>query len=112
MTSPTTKISIHTPLAGSDGFSFAYLSAHSYFNPHSPCGERLEAGRDSRHRYDISIHTPLAGSDFRPTCAPIACCDFNPHSPCGERLVSARTRNFNKISIHTPLAGSDLPRRR
>ena len=78
------------------------------FNPHSPCGERLNrclsnmelfeisihtplagsdgAGIPSAGRpFDISIHTPLAGSDspWRPNAGPLK--DFNPHSPCGER---------------------------
>ena len=33
-------ISIHTPLAGSDIPSIYQRSANTYFNPHSPCGER------------------------------------------------------------------------
>ena len=34
-------ISIHTPLAGSDFSRRSYNSNSFYFNPHSPCGERL-----------------------------------------------------------------------
>ena len=33
-------ISIHTPLAGSDKKYGIGQSVKSYFNPHSPCGER------------------------------------------------------------------------
>ena len=34
------RISIHTPLAGSDNLSTVSWKAVPYFNPHSPCGER------------------------------------------------------------------------
>ena len=56
-------ISIHTPLAGSDGERRRRLLGSLNFNPHSPCGERrpLESAHDMLHH--ISIHTPLAGSD-------------------------------------------------
>ena len=81
------EISIHTPLAGSDGAGIP------------------SAGRP----FDISIHTPLAGSDI--ASVSVAQCHvshFNPHSPCGERLHPLRAvRPFQGISIHTPLAGSD-----
>mgnify|MGYP007043652000 CR=1 FL=1 len=35
-------ISIHAPLAGSDRIMLWLRLAHDYFNPRSPCGERLE----------------------------------------------------------------------
>ena len=56
-----------------------------YFNPRSPCGERL--GGDSVVQREG---------------------DFNPRSPCGERQYT--TRSFGEcpsISIHAPRAGSD-----
>ena len=56
-------ISIHTPLAGSDWRSRNSNRARKYFNPHSPCGERLASCRPAVKPWDISIHTPLAGSD-------------------------------------------------
>ena len=55
-------ISIHAPLAGSDGFSAAH-NVGKY----------------------ISIHAPLAGSDFVKRANAFAVIDFNPRSPCGER---------------------------
>ena len=103
------RISIHTPLAGSD---------------------RARTDRWSRQR--ISIHTPLAGSDFGFDSRAQCRWYFNPHSPCGERravyrqtapkptefqstlplrgATNARSREIAAIliSIHTPLAGSDL----
>ena len=56
------RISIHTPLAGSDPI------------PHIP--------RDVAQF--ISIHTPLAGSDRSTRTCPRPLGNFNPHSPCGE----------------------------
>ena len=56
------RISIHTPLAGSD---------------------RDEGITD--RAIDISIHTPLAGSDLPATIRIPYVYNFNPHSPCGER---------------------------
>ena len=81
---PDGKISIHTPLAGSDYAARVVHGEHVDFNPHSPCGER-HAARDSRFEQVISIHTPLAGSD--------------------EYTLSSSSTE--PISIHTPLAGSD-----
>ena len=105
--SDLTEISIHTPLAGSDGER----------------GTAVERG-------EISIHTPLAGSDHGAGSSPESTSYFNPHSPCGERRARERgaLRGFKfqstlplrgatvesseessglSISIHTPLAGSD-----
>ena len=101
------SISIHTPLAGSDGTARPWSRPCGNFNPHSPCGERP--------CWNIR---PNAGSYF------------NPHSPCEERLKpdlsvlkdmqfqstlplrgatseAVRYELAKLISIHTPLAGSD-----
>ena len=97
------KISIHTPLAGSD-LSLDKLRSPmdlfqstlplrgataltrtrsrklSNFNPHSPCGER---------RAWISSEAPWIY--------------FNPHSPCGERLASlAHGHSFVYFNPHSP----------
>ena len=80
-----TEISIHTPLAGSDGTVGWLRFGRRYFNPHSPCGERRTARPCGSRVTEISIHTPLAGSD----------------------LDGAEFGAFGVISIHTPLAGSD-----
>ena len=78
-----------------------------YFNPRSPCGERLirkernvlfpefqstlpvrgatKAGPPEPVAGKISIHAPRAGSDARPRRWGRPRCDFNPRSPCGER---------------------------
>ena len=106
------KISIHAPRAGSDLVLIMVLATlllfqstlpvrgatrlnepakhrGSYFNPRSPCGERL--------LYAVN--------------ALIRSCDFNPRSPCGERPVCSQAGcSCVFISIHAPRAGSDIPR--
>ena len=102
-----------------------------YFNPRSPCGERLisspilttpyifqstlpmRGATPSGHRslaagHGISIHAPHAGSDRRAGGGIRQGVDFNPRSPCGERQSGYTTCPFCKISIHAPHAGSDL----
>ena len=104
----TGPISIHTPLAGSDVHRHRHPNTLCYFNPHSPCGERLRNLETHRAKPHISIHTPLAGSDV--IGVPLLVCgfNFNPHSPCGERPVCFERHHLGRsISIHTPLAGSD-----
>ena len=78
-------ISIHAPLAGSDIRMRSTRPIPTYFNPRSPCGERLASYPMQGRFHVISIHAPLAGSD-----------------PCGP------ARHLQPpISIHAPLAGSD-----
>ena len=102
-------ISIHAPRAGSDLFvvfwkmcTFRFQSTlpvrgatrcrgtHAgcpvYFNPRSPCGERLDRVwvLQSVH-FRISIHAPRAGSDPPASYSPSSFLNFNPRSPCGER---------------------------
>ena len=78
-------ISIHTPHAGSDGRRRRGGGKLQYFNPHSPCGERLRLLYFPTPPTLISIHTPHAGSDRNQGYSPA----------------------FFPISIHTPHAGSD-----
>ena len=125
------RISIHTPLAGSDNTSRVLDHVSDRFQSTLPlrgATRHLQLGRERRQ---ISIHTPLAGSDTPPCVLSAAVIDFNPHSPCGERPRTMRRSSpchsyFNphspcgerlefcelvgsevEISIHTPLAGSD-----
>ena len=63
-------ISIHAPRVGSDWHRRCVLGRSSYFNPRSPCGERL--------------------CTKSPDLVPLE--NFNPRSPCGER--QQRYTNF------------------
>ena len=124
-------ISIHTPLAGSDLPLFFLPLVVSYFNPHSPCGERRSSGSlGFGYRSKFQSTLPLRGATARRTRWCSRNRNFNPHSPCGERPALTVPRwCFSKfqstlplrgatgcggscrlaegISIHTPLAGSD-----
>ena len=64
-----------------------------YFNPRSPCGERLFVVVLRLIHDFISIHALLAESDsFTPSGAQHRN-NFNPRSPCGERLRVGRPRH-------------------
>ena len=77
-------ISIHTPLAGSDGRTQRHLVGIR-ISIHTPlAGSDGEHGRPERLS-NISIHTPLAGSDIKMLYCRMFVKYFNPHSPCGER---------------------------
>ena len=102
------QISIHAPRAGSDSagmklralrgkfqstlpvrgatvpLSARHLSA-TYFNPRSPCGERLSWPARDIDVVRISIHAPRAGSDIDGHGDLSTTPHFNPRSPCGER---------------------------
>ena len=102
-TAVTIPISIHTPLAGSDRTARRPANAASNdFNPHSPCGERLNAFRGCSRHYNFNPHSPC-GERLK---AVIGCSrhyNFNPHSPCGERPFPTRplpisTGHFNPHS--------------
>ncbi len=96
-------ISIHTPLAGSDVFRLDACRCTTYFNPHSPCGERLAEPSETADMLIISIHTPLAGSDLAICGFSKVCSDFNPHSPCGERPLPRRNlRCASYFNPHSP----------
>ena len=124
-------ISIHAPHAGSDWLPINKHTGGLYFNPRSPCGERLSdywvQGAMSRFQSTlpmrgatgvatmlaviefISIHAPHAGSDRIKKQKRHAGGDFNPRSPCGERRnAPVHARFFRHISIHAPHAGSDF----
>ena len=57
-------ISTHAPHAGSDFFVAQIREDLSYFNPRSPCGERLLEIPDIPLVTAISTPAPHAGSDF------------------------------------------------
>ena len=104
-------ISIHAPRVGGDARRTASCTCCRYFNPRSPCGERLyhrlkiirkdvtfqstlpvwgatlHTDSDLLSWAKISIHAPRVGSDQ------------NLHSRMGTRT----------ISIHAPRVGSDRP---
>ena len=82
------RISIHAPRVGSDCFFRKVQSYFLYFNPRSPCGERLREFKAGNGIFLISIHAPRVGSDHQ-------------HHPGNLFLI---------ISIHAPRVGSDTNR--
>ena len=101
-------ISIHTPHAGSDLYVKCVSSSNpifqstlpmrgatchwscsgvrrSYFNPHSPCGERLEAENAAHRASQFQSTLPMRGATSAKIANGTIYFDFNPHSPCGER---------------------------
>ena len=129
---PLIGISIHAPRAGSDLSPISPAPPPRYFNPRSPCGERLAFPLAGASAFLISIHAPRAGSDSGGLLPQSGRLYFNPRSPCGERLgtcvitpcpslfqstlpvrgATAAARTVVRtalISIHAPRAGSDVP---
>ena len=117
------------PLRGATVSSSFSLSTLTYFNPHSPCGERRARSATCCEVRNFNPHSPC-GERLGRHGAAVAEHDFNPHSPCGERhdtiCVHVMLHQFQStlplrgatqrpdrhqrkspISIHTPLAGSD-----
>ena len=102
-------ISIHTPLAGRDEFRSREGGQCIRISIHTPL-----AGRDVNSRSvllpgsAISIHTPLAGRDEKEFKLLLLLQNFNPHAPRGARRQAGwRIERVAAISIHTPLAGRD-----
>ena len=82
--------------------------AFSNFNPRSPCGERLPIGKRLSARLNFNPRSPC-GERRSLTSRGLRPLHFNPRSPCGERPVPCRLPiAWVQISIHAPHAGSDL----
>src|SRR5699024_435127 len=123
------KISIHAPHAGSDILYYKEVSNARYFNPRSPCGERLKIPKiDSRgihfnprspcgeRHYQLLFSVqpfafqstlPMRGATHSKNSGiNSAYSHFNPRSPCGERHVQVVAMYIPPvISIHAPHAG-------
>ena len=74
------------PMRGATRIDVADVAGARHFNPHAPCGARLEYKQGRPRKPQISIHTPHAGRDV-------------PHVGKSGNVL---------ISIHTPHAGRDL----
>ena len=123
-------ISIHAPRVGSDYPPPPSNRPCGYFNPRSPCGERLARSLGYRRSYAFQSTLPVWGATVG---AALTSCivafqstlpvwgatvillfdshlrrNFNPRSPCGERPGRAdRITRSRAISIHAPRVGSD-----
>ena len=132
--SPSTremKFQSTLPVWGATGRIGSPFPIWTYFNPRSPCGERLSDNNltDALVEFQstlpvwgatynwsgywrapaISIHAPRVGSDCRSKAHHCLGNYFNPRSPCGERPASPPLQRPSwGISIHAPRVGSDL----
>ena len=98
----------HSPCGERRAFPRAFWE-YADFNPHSPCGER-QHGRWLLFRlFRISIHTPHAGSDTVGAVTVIPAPDISIHTPHAgsDGRRNLRKEKHKNISIHTPHAGSD-----
>ena len=117
MLSPSSNISIHAPLAGSDLLRTPLRGIWRDFDPRSPCGERQSNHRVSQPPKTfrstlplrgatveapavavlavISIHAPLAGSDLVMSKQNYMHVYFDPRSPCGERPMCESKGRFS-----------------
>ena len=78
-----------------------------YFNPRSPCGERLpgRAGRCLTILFQSSL--PVRGATAIRTPSPMDAIYFNPRSPCGERHAGARpASNCARFQSSLPVRGA------
>ena len=89
---PNRIISIHTPLAGSDGIRRRPPRPSCHFNPHSPCGERPVYCLRSMRQSDFNPHSPCGERRIEPVDDQKTKY-FNPHSPCGERRYCPALRS-------------------
>ena len=79
-----------------------------YFNPRSPCGERLLAALPRCHPFLISIHAPRVGSDQKPQRGLYIENIFQSTLPVWGATAAAVSESAeDRISIHAPRVGSD-----
>ena len=96
-------ISTHAPRAGSDPITATLILIGCYFNPRSPCGERLEGFAKGLLPRVFQPTLPVRGATRREFYWLLHQINFNPRSPCGERLSpsigeSSTRTNFNPRS--------------
>ena len=79
------RISTHAPRAGSDHAPHPAEYRGTYFNPRSPCGERLFQRHRQRGDSDFNPRSPCGERLWYDTAIIHKYGHFNPRSPCGER---------------------------
>ena len=90
------------PMRGETCQYHVQIRCRTYFNPLSPCGERLDLAHEITFFRGISIHSPHAGRDRLHPLLLFPMIHFNPLSPCGERPYAAGDNilllDFNPLS--------------
>ena len=116
------------PLRGATGHTRHHPNIPCYFNPHSPCRERLAytyatpsliwtlfqstlplrgatstIGSGVSGLVQFQSTLPLRGATWSVPCRPSSWCNFNPHSPCGERQkIPHRPLRLHYFNPHSP----------
>ena len=78
------------PVWGATGLLSVYLRRPSYFNPRSPCGERLFGAAAASCMVAFQSTLPVWGATRARARARRRTSYFNPRSPCGERRDATR----------------------
>ena len=107
------KISIHAPRAGSDKIIPFIIYDNTYFNPRSPCGERLFNSFPQTLRENFNPRSPCGERLLRDSRTSAIRLNFNPRSPCGERpRVSWRLQHWQAFQSTLPVRGATRGRRK
>ena len=105
------SISIHAPRVGSDPGLSAPAWARGYFNPRSPCGERLSAQVSALVAQGFQSTLPVWGAT-KPDIYPIILQEFQSTLPVWGATGRHGGPAFRRgISIHAPRVGSDVGNR-
>ena len=106
---PAAGISIHTPLAGSDGRRRTSGRGRSYFNPHSPCGERPSKAENRKEAKAFQSTLPLRGAtDFLRATGFVD--EFQSTLPLrGATKPWSRVRLTTRFQSTLPLRGATWP---
>ena len=106
--SPAVLISIHAPHAGSD-LKKAFKSEYArYFNPRSPCGERLGYDEIKAITKRFQSTLPMRGATTALDLTMMQT-DFNPRSPCGERRPQYQAPDMSGLFQSTlPMRGATV----
>ena len=101
------------PVWGATAHACAMFRVALYFNPRSPCGERLRGLPLFRANTDISIHAPRVGSDPNMgLCARLRLISIHAPRVGSDRRGVEMFLADAPISIHAPRVGSDNARHR
>ena len=104
-------ISIHSPRAGRDYLSIAFINFKPYFNPLAPCGARPLSSILSVAEPEFQSTRPVRGETFRKLFIYVCAHDFNPLAPCGAR-PSGRVNRLSTFIFQStrPVRGETLRR--
>ena len=101
-------ISIHAPHAGSDGAVPSSWMQWTYFNPRSPCGERLRPSQNALIESKFQSTLPMRGATVWTFQEQPVVSIFQSTLPMrGATRLARIPARAQTISIHAPHAGSD-----